>query len=80
MRVEELYRHNYSQAMRDALGSYRGPYSLAVDRGANDEAILTLNLPATQQGHFTMGQTAIKVADTYVPVNLRFTYVPMDLL
>jgi hypothetical protein len=80
MKVDDLRRHNYSQAVRDALGNHKGPYKLSVEYGPTDEAILTLNLPATQQGYFRMNETAIKIADEYVPVKLQFTYVPISIL
>lgn len=79
MDVNTLYRHNYSQVVRDALVNYTGPYSLTVEdqRGV---AMLVLALPASKQGYFKVDSRTLRIGNEDIPIRVQYTYVPMSLL
>lgn len=79
MDVNTLYRHNYSQVVRDALINYTGPYSLSVE-DEKGTAVLVLNLPAAKQGYFKVDSRTLRIGNEDIPIRVQFTYVPMSLL
>jgi hypothetical protein len=79
MDVNTLYRHNYSQVVRDSLINYTGPYSLSVE-DEEGSAVLVLDLPPSRQGCFRVDSHTMRIGNEDIPIRVLYTYIPMSLL
>lgn len=79
MDVNTLYRHNYSQVVRDALINYTGPYSLTVEQGGG-QAVLVISFPPTVQGYLSIDSRTLRIGNEDIPIRVQYTFVPMSLL